>query len=120
MNYMLLIYTPESVEAELQSDPAAAKAYMDEYNQFTDEVRARKVFVAGEALHPTASATTVRLREGKRTVTDGPFAETKEQLGGFYILNVENLDQDRKSTRLNSSHSQISYAVFCLKKKNKY
>jgi hypothetical protein len=93
MNYMLLIYTSEARETELQADPAAAQAYMEEYNRFTDETRARKVYVAGEALHPTASATTLRLRDGKTTVTDGPFAETKEQLGGFYILNCQNLDE---------------------------
>jgi hypothetical protein len=93
MNYMLLIYTPEAVEAELQAKPEEAKAYYDAYNAFTDEVRARKVYVAGEALHPTSSATTVRLRDGKTAITDGPFAETKEQLGGFYILDCKNLDE---------------------------
>lgn len=93
MNYMLLIYTPESVEAEMQSDPARLQAYMDEYNAFTREVRDNNVYVAGEALHPTSSATTVRKRDGKTTMTDGPFAETKEQLGGFYILDCQNLDE---------------------------
>jgi hypothetical protein len=93
MNYMLLIYTPESVEAEMQSDPARLQAYMDEYNAFTREVRDNKVLVAGEALHPTSSATTVRKRDGKVTMTDGPFAETKEQLGGFYLLDCKNLDE---------------------------
>lgn len=93
MNYMLLIYTSEAVEAEYQADPAKLDAYMAEYNQFTRDVRESGAFVAGEALHPTASATSVRVRDGHRTVTDGPFAETKEQLGGFYVVNCENLDQ---------------------------
>ena len=74
-------------------DQAAAQAYMDEYNKFTAEVRERGVFQSGEALHPTSSATTVRTRDGKTTITDGPFAETKEQLGGFYMLNCKNLDE---------------------------
>jgi hypothetical protein len=51
------------------------------------------VFVAGDALQPTATATTVRVRSGQRVVTDGPFAETKEQLGGYYLINVKSLDQ---------------------------
>jgi hypothetical protein len=93
MNYVLLIYTPEAIEAELASDPARLQTYMGEYNAFTQEVRDRGVFVAGEALHPTNTATTVRLRDGQKSVTDGPFAETKEQLGGFYVVNCQNLDE---------------------------
>ena len=93
MNYMLLIYTPEAVEAELAANPTTLDAYMAEYNNFTRETRERGVYVAGEALHDTRSATTVRVRDGKTTVTDGPFAETKEQLGGFYIVNCQNLDE---------------------------
>ena len=91
MNYLLLIYTPENTEASM--DPAVAQAYMEEYNKFTAEVRERGVFQSGEALHPTSTATTVRTRDGKTTFTDGPFAETKEQLGGFYMLNCKNLDE---------------------------
>jgi hypothetical protein len=93
MNYLLLIYTSEATEAEMQADPAAMEAIMAAYNDFTRETRERGVFVAGEALHPTATATTIRVRNGKATVTDGPFAETKEQLGGFYLLNCKDLDQ---------------------------
>ena len=93
MNYLLLIYTSEALEAEMQADPAAMDAIMAAYNNFTRETRERGAFVAGEALHPTATATTVRVRNGKTTVTDGPFAETKEQLGGFYLLNCKDLDE---------------------------
>lgn len=92
MNYMLLIYSPETVEAALQNDPQF-EAYMAEYNRFTAETQERKVFVSGEALHPTSAATTVRVRDGKAAFTDGPFAETKEQLGGFYILNCKDLNE---------------------------
>ena len=67
MNYMLLIYTPETVEAELAANPATLDAYMAEYNNFTRETRERGVYVAGEALHDTRSATTVRVRDGKTT-----------------------------------------------------
>ncbi len=93
MKYLLLIYTPESVEAAMLQDPAAAGAYMAEYNAFTAETRQRNVFCGGEALQPTATATTVRVRAGKATVTDGPFAETKEQLGGYYLLDCKDLDE---------------------------
>lgn len=89
MNYMLLIYGNENrpqTEAEVQAE-------MQGYNQFTEEVRTKGLLVAGEALHPTSTATTVKIREGKRLNTDGPFAETKEQLGGFYILNCKDLDE---------------------------
>ena len=93
MKYMLMIYTPESVEAEMASDKAANDAYMAQYNDFTRETRERNVFQAGEALHPTSAATTLRVRDGKTAVTDGPFAETKEQLGGYYILDCKDLDE---------------------------
>ena len=93
MNYMLLIYTPETVEAELAADPATLDAYMAEYNTFTRETRERGAFVAGEALHDTRSATTVRVRNGKLSATDGPFAETKEQLAGYCLLEARDLNE---------------------------
>ncbi|MBL8155945.1 MAG: YciI family protein [Anaerolineae bacterium] len=88
MQYMCLIYgneanqTPEQIQAEMAA-----------YNAFTAMVRDRGAFVSAEALHPTNAATTVRVRDGKRVTTDGPFAETKEQLGGFYIVNCKDLDE---------------------------
>ena len=92
MRYLLLIYTSEEVEATMMQE-GAAEAYMAEYNAFTAETRARNVFNAGEALHPISSATTVRVRDGQIGLTDGPFAETKEQLGGFYLLDCKDLDE---------------------------
>jgi hypothetical protein len=56
-------------------------------------MQGKGIFVAGDGLYPTATATTVRVRDGERSVTDGPFAETKEQLGGFYVLDVKDLDE---------------------------
>ena len=90
MQYMLLIYGPEPTAAP---SPEAMQAELAAYNVFGDEATARKLMVAGEALHPVATATTVRVRDGKITTTDGPFAETKEVLGGFYILNCKDLDE---------------------------
>ncbi|MES1261339.1 MAG: YciI family protein [Acidobacteriota bacterium] len=63
------------------------------YYGFTQEVQAKQVYIGGEALHPTSSATTVRVRDGKLSTTDGPFAETKEQLGGYYLLDCKDLDE---------------------------
>ena len=90
MRYLLLIYTDEShyaamSEAELQAD-------MQLWWQYDSEIKEAGASPGGEALQPTATATTVRDEGGKPLVTDGPFAETKEQLAGYYLLDVENLD----------------------------
>ena len=61
--------------------------------QFTQEIKASGQYVAGARLHPTTSATSVRVRDGKRLVTDGPFAETREQLGGYYLIDANDLDE---------------------------
>ncbi len=91
MKYMLLIYTNET--AESQASEAEQEQVMGEYYAFTNEVRERGMYAAGEALHPTSTATTVRVRDGRTLTTDGPFAETKEQLGGFYLLDCKDLDE---------------------------
>jgi len=90
MQYMLLIYGVEPAPDAFQE---AMQADIDDYNAFTKETTDRKLMVSGEALHPVATATTVRVRDGKTMTTDGPFAETKEVLGGFYILNCKDLDE---------------------------
>jgi hypothetical protein len=64
-----------------------------EYGAFTRELRAAGAMVGGDQLQPVSTATTVRVRDGEQLVTDGPFAETKEQLGGYYIIDVETLDE---------------------------
>jgi hypothetical protein len=66
---------------------------MDGYRKFGDEITERGAYVAGEALEPVSTATTVRVKGGERLITDGPFAETKEQLGGFYLLDCKDLDE---------------------------
>ncbi len=91
MRYMMLIYGNEANAAT--ASPADQQAEMNAYNDFTQLVQNRGAFLAGEALHPTSSATTLRVRDGKIISTDGPFAETKEQLGGFYMLQCANLDE---------------------------
>lgn len=89
MRYALLIYTAEPTE---QVPEDAMKAQLDGYNAFTAHVRERGAYEAGEALDSTTTATTVRVRDGKTLTTDGPFAETKEALGGFYIVEAADLD----------------------------
>lgn len=91
MRYIALIYTNEA--NDMHASEADQKAVMDAYFAFTNEANEAGVNKGGEALHPTATATTVRVRDGQTLTTDGPFAETKEQLGGFYMIEADNLDE---------------------------
>ena len=90
MRYLLLIYTQETAE-EPPDDVAAASHAA--YGAFTADIKARGLFRAGEALTPTSTATTVRVVDGETITTDGPFAETKEALGGFYLIEARDLDE---------------------------
>ncbi len=91
MQYIALIYSTEADDA--QRSASDMQATLQEYFAFNEAARAAGVFVAGDALQSTHAATTVRVRDGERMTTDGPFAETKEQLGGYYLLECEDLDQ---------------------------
>jgi hypothetical protein len=91
MRYMLLIYSPESFWQSI-SEQERGKIYQ-EYLDFTDSIRKSGHYVAGDPLERTSEATTVRVRNGKAMATDGPFAETREQLGGYYIVKAKNLDE---------------------------
>ena len=86
MQYIALIYKDETIPVDMEP-------MMQAYGAFNQELVAAGHFVAGDALQPVATATSVRVRDGKTEVTDGPFAETKEQLGGYYLMECENLDQ---------------------------
>jgi hypothetical protein len=90
MQYMLLIYDDQEAWQSFTDEERAAG--MEAYNAFTQEVRDAGAFVAADALQPTETATTVRVRDGERLLTDGPFAETKEQLGGYYIVDVDSIE----------------------------
>jgi hypothetical protein len=90
MQYLLLIYRNE---AELgRMDPAARQKMTAEYGTFTQSIIQSGHFKAGDGLQPTSTATTVRVRDGKILTTDGPFAETREQLGGYYLVEAKDLD----------------------------
>jgi hypothetical protein len=90
MQYLLLIYANE---AEMEArDPAVTKSMMAEYIEFTKDIVRSGQFKAGDRLKASTTASTVRVREGKVVITDGPFAETREQLGGYYLIDAKNLD----------------------------
>ena len=90
MKYLCLIYDEEnkmSAMSKTESD-----AFMGEYFAFTEGIRKSGHYIGGEALQPVQAATTVRVRNGKVSTTDGPFAETKEQLGGYYLIDARDLN----------------------------
>ncbi|HEV7633973.1 MAG TPA: YciI family protein [Bradyrhizobium sp.] len=90
MQYLLMIYRNEAEHDKM--DAAAGKKMMDEYGAFTQSIIQSGNFKAGDRLQPATTATTVRVREGKTLTTDGPFAETREQLGGYYLIEARDLD----------------------------
>lgn len=88
MKYMLLVYMDE----QAMTDPERQHCYV-ESAQLTQELNASGQYLGASPLHPVATATSVRVRDGRRLVTDGPFAETREQLGGFYLVEAKDLDE---------------------------
>ena len=91
MKYALLICTDESVMGALS--PEEGSAALAEYGAFAEEMGARGVLREGERLRPTSDATTVQVRDGKVLTGDGPFAETKEQIGGYFVVECKDLDE---------------------------
>ena len=91
MQYMLLIYDDETQWGRMSEEERGG--VMREYFEYTSQLRESGAYANGGQLQPTQTATTVRLRDGEQVVTDGPFAETKEQLGGFYIVEAETIDE---------------------------
>ena len=90
MQYMLLIYGDENAWEGMSPEEQAAG--LEPWTDYTKWLKDSGTYVAGDALAPTTAATTVRVRDGQTLTTDGPFAETKEQLGGYYLIDVDNLD----------------------------
>jgi hypothetical protein len=91
MKYTLLIYENTAGFA-LRTDPEKQRAYWSAWPAYTKALQEAGVVAGGAGLEPAATATTVRIQSGKRRVQDGPYADTKEQLGGFYTIDVPNLD----------------------------
>jgi hypothetical protein len=90
MQYLAIIYGDESVYAN--ATPEDIGAIFAAHGKFGEDSRNAGVFVGGEGLQGTSTATTVRVRDGERLLTDGPYAETKEQIGGYYVLDCKDLD----------------------------
>ena len=91
MQYLLLIYRNDAEYVKM--GPAERKQMSAEYGVFTQAIVQSGHFKAGDGLQPTTTATTVRVRDGKMLTTDGPFAETREQLGGYYLIEAKDLDE---------------------------
>jgi hypothetical protein len=91
MKYMLLIYSREADEAAMNHEDR--DKMFGEYFAFTNAIKSSGQYVTGAPLQPTATATAVRVKEGRTITTDGPFAETREQLGGFYLVDAKDLDE---------------------------
>ena len=90
MQYLLMIYRNEAEHDKM--DAATGQKMMEEYGAFTQSIIQSGNFKAGDRLQPVTTATTVRVRDGKTLTTDGPFAETHEQLGGYYLIEAKDLD----------------------------
>ena len=88
MKYMLLVYLDEQALTETERE----QCYV-ESAQLTQQIKSRGQYLAAGPLHPTSMATSIRVRDGKRLITDGPFAETREQLGGYYLIDARDLDE---------------------------
>jgi len=88
MRYMLLIYLDEQALNETEREHCYVES-----TQLAQELNSNGQYLASAPLHPTSTATSVRVRDGKRIVTDGPFAETREQLGGYYLIDAQDLDE---------------------------
>ena len=91
MQYLLMIYSAEGTGP--QPGTPEFGDYMKDYFSFNSDMKDRGVFLAGQPLEPVSTATTVRVRDGKSTLSDGPFAETKEVLGGYYLLDCKDLEE---------------------------
>src|SRR5262245_58927997 len=90
MKYLCLIYDDEKSYTDMSK--AESDAFMGDYFAFTKSIKDSGHYLGGEALKPVHTATTVRIRNGKMSTTDGPFAETKEQLGGYYLIEARDLN----------------------------
>ena len=91
MKFLLAIYSQEQAESNMPE--AEQEQYMGQWFDFDEQINQSVEVLAGKALHPTNTATTIRLKDGSVVNSDGPFAETKEQLGGFYLIEADDLDQ---------------------------
>lgn len=109
MQYLLMIYDAEKQWADMPE--AKRNAILGEYIGFTKAITESGHFVAGDALQPSHTATMVRVKDGKVTRTDGPFAETREQLGGYYLINAKDLDE---ATLIAAKIPSAAHGIGCI------
>lgn len=93
MQYIFLLYGDESMDRDMPTTPEGIEAMMKPWIEYTEALEEAGVYIAGEALQPTEMATTLTTATGETVTTDGPYAATKEQLGGFYLVNCKDLDE---------------------------
>ena len=110
MNYTLL-FTESQAEFDLRNDPVKSPAYWEAWKSYGAAIRAAGIAIHGAGLQPPQTATTVRVRNGKRQVHDGPYAETKEMLAGFWLIDVPNLDAALEWAARSPSASYASVEV---------
>ena len=93
MEYLLAIYGDEKAEEQIRSSPEQMEAVMGAWFQFDDQIRKALKVISANVLQPTSMATTIRAKNGQTITSDGPFAETKEQMGGYYLIDAKDLDE---------------------------
>ena len=93
MEYLLGMYGDEKAQAEIMGSPEQMEAVMGAWFQYDDQIRKALKVISANVLQPTSTATTIRAKDGQTITSDGPFAETKEQLGGYYIIDAKDLDE---------------------------
>ncbi len=109
MQYLLMIYDAEKQWADMPE--AKRNTILGEYLGFTKAIKESGHLVGGDALQPTHTATTVRVKDGKVSKTDGPFAETREQLGGYYLINAKDLDE---ATMIAAKIPSVVHGIGCI------
>ncbi len=93
MEYLLANYGDEKAEEQIRSSPEQMKAVMGAWFEYDDQIRKAVKVISANVLQPTSTATTIRAKDGQTITTDGPFAETKEQMGGYYLIDAKDLDE---------------------------
>ena len=93
MEYLLANYGSEKAQAAIMASPEQMEAVMGAWFQYDDQIRKAVRVISANVLQPTSTATTIRVKDGQTVISDGPFAETKEQMGGYYIIEAKDLDE---------------------------
>jgi hypothetical protein len=93
MKYLLANYGDEKAEEQIRASPEQMETMMGSWFQYDDQIRKALKVISADVLQPTSTATTIRVKDGQTIISDGPFAETKEQMGGYYLIDAKDLDE---------------------------